>query len=51
MLYLHQVVAPAVPEDPRYPRREIDIFATFVASLTIWATTVGLVSFVRNNMA
>jgi capsular polysaccharide transport system permease protein len=51
MLYLHQIVPPALPQIARYPKRWINIGITFVASLTAWAVVVGLLHFVRNNMA
>ena len=37
MLYLHEIVMPALPEDAEYPRRWLDIGMTFLASLIAWA--------------
>ena len=51
MLYLHKIVAPALPQDAAYPKRWLDIGMTFLASLIAWAATVGAMSFVRNHMA
>jgi capsular polysaccharide transport system permease protein len=51
MLYLHQVVAPAVPEDAKYPKRWLSIGMTFLASLIAWGVTFGMILFVRNHMA
>jgi capsular polysaccharide transport system permease protein len=51
MLYLHEIVAPAQPEDAKYPKRWLSVGMTFLASLIAWAATVGAMSFVRNHMA
>jgi capsular polysaccharide transport system permease protein len=51
MLYLHQVVAPTLPEEARYPKRLLNISIVLAGSLALWAIVVGLVSFVRNHMA
>jgi capsular polysaccharide transport system permease protein len=51
MLYLHEIVAPAVPQDAEYPKRWLDVGMTFLASLIAWAVTVGAMNFVRNHMA
>jgi len=51
MLYLHEVVAPAQPEDAKFPRRLLNIVLTIVASLLAWTTAVGALYFVRNHMA
>jgi capsular polysaccharide transport system permease protein len=51
MLYLHEVVAPALPEDAKYPRRLLNIGMTILVSLLAWAATVGALHFVRNHMA
>lgn len=51
MLYLHEIVAPALPQDSAYPTRWLDTGMTFLASLIAWAVTVGAVNFVRNHMA
>ena len=51
MLYLHQIVAPAQPQEARYPKRWLDIGMTVVISLIGWGTAIGIVAFVRNHMA
>jgi capsular polysaccharide transport system permease protein len=51
MLYLHEIVAPALPEDAEYPKRWLDVGMTFLASLIAWAITVGAMNFIRNHMA
>jgi capsular polysaccharide transport system permease protein len=51
LLYLHQIVAPAVPEDAKYPKRWLSIGMTFLASLVAWGVTFGMIVFVRNHMA
>jgi capsular polysaccharide transport system permease protein len=51
MLYLHEIVAPALPEESEYPKRWLDIGMTFVASLIAWLSTVAAMAFVRNHMA
>ncbi len=51
MLYLHEIVAPALPEEAMYPRRWLSIGMTFAASLIAWAATVVAMTFVRNHMA
>ena len=51
MLYLHQIEAPAVPEEPRYPKRWLSVGTIFGISLILWGICVGLMSFVRNHMA
>jgi len=51
MLYLHEIVVPALPEVAKYPKRLLSIGMTFLASLLAWAATVGAMSFVRNHMA
>jgi capsular polysaccharide transport system permease protein len=51
MLYLHEIVAPALPQDAAYPKRWLDVGMTFLASLIAWAVTVGAMNFVRNHMA
>ena len=51
MLYLHQIEAPAVPEEPRYPKRWLSVGMIFGSSLILWGVCVGLMSFVRNHMA
>lgn len=51
LLYLHEVVAPALPEESRYPRRWLTIGMTFLASLLVWIITVAGIAFVRNHMA
>lgn len=51
MLYLHEVVAPAVPEESKYPMRWLNVGMTFLASLIGWGATVAAMAFVRNHMA
>jgi capsular polysaccharide transport system permease protein len=51
MLYLHEIVAPALPEDYKYPKRWLSIAMIFLASIIGWGITVGLMTFVRNHMA
>jgi capsular polysaccharide transport system permease protein len=51
MLFLHEIVAPALPQEARYPNRWLDIGMTFLATLIGWGFIVGMVSFVRNHMA
>jgi capsular polysaccharide transport system permease protein len=51
MLYLHEIVAPALPQDSKYPKRWLFIGMTFIASLAAWLATVGAMSFLRNYMA
>ena len=51
MLYLHQIVAPALPEESEYPKRWLSIGMTFLASLIAWVSAVAAVAFVRNHMA
>jgi capsular polysaccharide transport system permease protein len=50
-LYLHQAVAPALPEDAEYPKRWLDVGVVFLASILAFFATVGGLSFVRNYMA
>jgi capsular polysaccharide transport system permease protein len=50
-LYLHEIVAPALPEDAKYPKRLLNIGMTILTSLIAWAATVGAMNFVRNHMA
>jgi capsular polysaccharide transport system permease protein len=51
MLYLHEVVAPALPEEAKYPKRWLSVGMTFLATLIAWGGTVGALAFVRNHMA
>jgi len=51
MLYLHEIVEPALPEEAKYPKRWLTIGMTILASLIAWGVTVGAMSFVRNHMA
>jgi capsular polysaccharide transport system permease protein len=51
MLYLHEIVAPALPEESMYPRRWLSVGMTLLGSLIAWAATVGAMAFVRNHMA
>ncbi len=51
MMYLHQIVSPALPEESTYPRRGLNIGMILLASMLIFAICAGLLSFVRNHMA
>jgi capsular polysaccharide transport system permease protein len=51
MLYLHEIVAPALPEESMYPQRWLSVGMTLLGSLIAWAATVGAMAFVRNHMA
>ena len=51
MLYLHEIVAPALPEDSNYPKRWLSVGMIFLASIIGWAATVGIMAFLRNHMA
>jgi capsular polysaccharide transport system permease protein len=51
MLYLHEIVAPALPQDSQYPRRWLFVGMTFMASLAVWIATIATMTFVRNHMA
>jgi capsular polysaccharide transport system permease protein len=51
VLYLHEIVAPALPAEAKYPKRLLSIGVTFLASLLAWGSTVGAMAFVRNHMA
>lgn len=50
-LYLHEIVAPALPAEAKYPKRLLSIGVTFLASLVAWGLTVAAMAFVRNHMA
>ena len=51
MMYLHEIVAPALPEDSKYPKRWLSIGMIFLASIIAWGITVGAMFFARNHMA
>lgn len=51
MLYLHEIVAPALPEEAKYPKRWLSVGITLVTSLIAWGATVAAMAFVRNHMA
>ncbi len=51
MLYLHEIAAPALPQESKYPNRWLSIGMTFLASLIAWGATVAAMTFVRNHMA
>ncbi|ATQ67785.1 MULTISPECIES: LPS biosynthesis protein [Methylosinus] len=51
MLYLQVIEWPATPQESRYPRRLLYIGVIFVGSLALWGALLGLITFVRNNMA
>jgi capsular polysaccharide transport system permease protein len=50
-LYLHEIVAPSLPSEAKYPKRLLSIAVTFLASLIIWGSSVAAITFVRNHMA
>jgi capsular polysaccharide transport system permease protein len=51
MLYLHEIVAPALPQDSEYPKRLLTVAMTFLASLLAWASAIIAMAFIRNYMA
>jgi capsular polysaccharide transport system permease protein len=51
MLYLHEIVAPALPQEYAYPRRLLTISMTFLASMLAWLMAIIAMAFVRNYMA
>ncbi len=51
MLYLHEIAAPALPQESKYPNRWLSVGMTFLASLIAWGATVAAMTFVRNHMA
>jgi capsular polysaccharide transport system permease protein len=51
MLYLHEIVAPALPEESKYPKRWLIVSMFFLASLIVWGGMVAGMVFVRNHMA
>ncbi len=51
MLYLHEVVSPALPEESTYPKRWLTIGMTFIASLICFIAGIAGMGFVRNYMA
>jgi capsular polysaccharide transport system permease protein len=51
MLYLHEIIAPALPEESKYPKRWLMVVMTYVGSLIGWSAIVGAMAFVRNHMA
>jgi len=51
MLYLHEIVAPAQPEESQYPRRLLSIGMIFIASIIAWVSAIAAMAFVRNHMA
>jgi capsular polysaccharide transport system permease protein len=51
LLYLHEVVAPSLPQESNYPRRWLDVGMTFFGSLLAWFGTLAAMAFVRNHMA
>jgi capsular polysaccharide transport system permease protein len=50
-VYLNAFVKPATPEEPRYPRRALDVFLVFASTAGLWGCLAGLVALVRNHMA
>jgi len=51
MMYIHEIVAPALPEDSKYRKRWLSVGMIFSASIIGWGVTVGMMFFVRNHMA
>jgi capsular polysaccharide transport system permease protein len=51
MLYLRELVSPALPQESQYPQRLLSIAITFLASILSWVTLMGAIVFVRNHMA
>jgi capsular polysaccharide transport system permease protein len=50
-LYLHEIVAPTLPAEAKYPKRLLSIGVIFLASLLVWGLSVAAMTFVRNHMA
>jgi capsular polysaccharide transport system permease protein len=50
MMYVHEIVAPSIPEDAKYPKRWLSIGMTFLASIIAWLVTFGMIAFARNHM-
>lgn len=50
-MYLNAFVTPALPEEPRLPRRGLYSVLILLGCLSIWAISVGIVASIRNNMA
>lgn len=51
MLYLHRIVAPATPEDARYPKRWTMVGVVLLLSVLAYLVIIGLVTVARNHMA
>lgn len=51
MLYLHEVVSPALPEEARYPRRLLNIGLIFLGSIFAWIVCINLASVLRNRFS
>jgi len=51
MLYLHEIVPPALPEESTYPKRWLIAAMTFLASIVAWTGAVAGLAFARNHMA
>jgi capsular polysaccharide transport system permease protein len=51
MMYIHEIVAPALPEDSKYPKRWLSVGMIFLASIIGWGISIGVMFFVRNHMA
>jgi len=47
LLYLDAFLLPEIPDAPKYPKRVFWIIATFVSSIVMWLTFVGILSTVR----
>jgi capsular polysaccharide transport system permease protein len=50
-LYLHEIIAPTLPGEAKYPKRLLSIGVTFLASLAAWGLAVAAMTFVRDHMA
>ena len=51
LLYLHEAVAPALPQEAEYPKRWLNVSMTLLASVLAFIGSVAGLSFVRNYMA
>ena len=51
LVYLQTFVLPALPEDPRYPKRALSIIIVCLGSLTIFGIVNAVLTLARNHMA
>jgi capsular polysaccharide transport system permease protein len=51
MIYLNAFVRPSLPEEAKYPKRALSIFAVALISLVLWGALCGAVAGIRNYMA